>query len=302
MGQRLTLLLRRIRIRIVLIVQSSDARKIGIDFYPHFESAAFLRSVDIIILSVPLIELEDAVNALSSDKVAGKLIVDVSPLNGHPKDVLLKAYGDQPDVDILVTNPMFGPTPSRSGESLSSSSVESSLWDGRPMAYEKVRVNNVRRCDQYLKIFEDARCQLVEIDSDQHDASTADAQLVTHMVGHLLDNKLLPPTPVMSHEYSALNEVAEMTASNAFDVFFGMFKYNKRAKDYLMAMRENLADVERKLAAREAYLTARAEMKQNDRQQLLAETKLLLQELAKSGLLTLEEPGPQVLVEGASSD
>ena len=285
----------------LLILKSTEARVLGVDFYPHFESSAFLRHLDVIILSVPLIALEDTVNALSSDKVAGKLIVDVSPLNAHPKEVLLNAFVNQPDVDILVTNPMFGPAPSLNGES-SSSAAESSLWDGRPLAYERVRINNVRRCEQYLKIFEDARTRLVEMESEQHDASTADAEFVTHMVGRLLDDKLLPPTPVMSHEYSALNEVAAMTSANSFDAFFGMFKHNKRAKEYLMAMRENLADIERKLAAREAYLTAKAEMKQNDRQQLLAETKLLLQELAKTGMLTPEESPPDILVEGAVSD
>ena len=282
-------------------MKSTEARTMGVDFYPHFESSAFLRNLDVIILSVPLIALEDTVNALSPDKVAGKLIVDVSPLNAHPKEVLLNAFANQLDVDILVTNPMFGPVPSLNGESLSSE-AESSLWDGRPLAYERVRINDVRRCEQYLKIFEDARTQLVEMESEQHDASTADAEFVTHMVGRLLDNKMLPPTPVMSHEYSALNKVAAMTSANSFDAFFGMFKHNQRAKEYLMAMRENLADIERKLAAREAYLTAKAEMKQNDRQQLLAETKLLLQELAKTGMLTPEESPPDILVEGAVSD
>ena len=281
---------RRSNVIFFYFIQSSEARKMGIDYYPHFETNAFLRNLDVVILSVPLIDLEDAVNALSPEKLAGKLIVDVTPLNAHPKNVLLKAFSNQPDVDILVTNPMFGPTSKEvNGESMSTAGM-SDLWDGRPMAYERVRITNMQRCERYLDIFEEARCQVVEIESDQHDTSTADAEFVTHMVGRLLDRKLLPATPVMSKEYTALNEVAEMTAGDSFDMFFGMFKYNERAKDYLMAMRENLADVERKLAAREAYLAAKAEMRQSDRQRLLAETKLLLQELAKSGLAAIETP------------
>lgn len=268
----------------------------GIDYYPHFETNAFLRNLDVVILSVPLIDLEDAVNSLSPEKLAGKLVVDVTPLNAHPKSVLLKAFSNHPDVDILVTNPMFGPTSKEiNGESMSAATM-SDLWDGRPMAYERVRISNMQRCERYLDIFEEARCQVLEIESDQHDTSTADAEFVTHMVGRLLDRKLLPPTPVMSKEYAALNEVAEMTAGDSFDMFFGMFKYNERAKDYLMAMRENLADVERKLAAREAYLAAKAEMRQSDRQRLLAETKLLLQELAKNGLGAIESTPPKVEV------
>jgi hypothetical protein len=61
-----------------------------------------------------------------------------------------------------------------------------------------------------------------------------------------------------------------------------MFKYNDRAKELLNKMRDNLASVERKLAAKEAYLAASAEMKNTDRQKLLAECRMLLREVAKS--------------------
>ena len=125
---------------------------------------------------------------------------------------------------------------------------------------------------------------MIEMTADQHDSSTADAEFVTHMIGRLLDQKMLPPTPVISKEYEALCSVADVTSGDSFDRFFGMFKYNERAKEHLTTMRENLAALERQLAAREAYLSAKAEMKKSERQRLLAETRLLLQELAKSGL------------------
>lgn len=228
-----------------------------------------------------MVDFEECVNSLPADQLAGKLVVDVCPLNLEPRNIMLKAFKDIPDIDILVSNPMFGASFPQNGESISSN-LMAELWDGRPMVYERVRVTNMQRCDRYLKIFEEARCQVVEMASDQHDASTADAEFVTHMIGRLLDQKLLPPTPVMSKEYTALSDVADMTSNDSFDLFFGMYKYNKKAKDHLATMRENLAAVERQLAAREAYLAAKAEMRKSDRQRLLAETRLLLQELVKS--------------------
>ena len=123
---------------------------------------------------------------------------------------------------------------------------------------------------------------MVEMTAEQHDASTADAEFVTHLTGRLLDRDLLPPTPVTSKEYAALCNVADMTSGDSFDLFFGMFKYNTRAKDHLNKMRENLAMVERQLASKEAYLAASAEMKNTDRQRLIAETKLLLQEILQN--------------------
>jgi hypothetical protein len=73
-----------------------------------------------------------------------------------------------------------------------------------------------------------------------------------------------------------------MTANDNFDLFYGMFKYNYQTKELLNMMRDNLANVERKLAVKEAYLAAASEMKNTDRQKLLAECRMLLKEVAKS--------------------
>lgn len=292
------------------IDKSVEARNLGVDFYPHFEISKFLKELDVVVLAVPMIDLEETLESLPIDQLAEKLVVDVSPLNQHPKNVLLQAFASYPSIDVLVTNPMFGPITQRGQTGtittsaingnvgdvvLSPSNKEAfaeatnSLWDGRPMVYERARISNMQRCDRYLKIFEKAKCRVFEMNSDQHDATTADAEFVTHMVGRLLDLDLLPPTPVMSKEYEALTEVAEMTSGDSFDLFFGMFKNNPRAKDHLATMRENLASLERQLAAREAYLMAKDEMKKSDRQRLLAETRLLLRELAKNGIIESKE-------------
>lgn len=202
----------------------------------------FLATSDIIIIAVPMLDFEDVVLTLPSDRLRGKLVVEVCPLSSHPKAVMLRHFG--PEVDILSTHPMFGPTSSEDPYSTPS-------WDGRPLVYEKVRIADAKRCENFLSIFEDARCQLVEMTAEQHDDTTADAEFVTHLTGRLLDKQLLPATPVTSKEYAALLDVADMTSGDSFDLFFGMFKFNERAKEHLNKMRDNLARVERQLAAKE---------------------------------------------------
>lgn len=239
----------------------------------------FFSDLDVVILATPLIALEDTIQSLPVSQLKGKLIVEMGVLNAHPKELMLRAFGDIPGIDIMAMHPMFG-----SGGNTHDNLYTSSTWDGRPVIYEKIRVSNFFRCASFLKIFEDARCQLVEMSSEQHDATVADAEFVTHLTGRLLSEKqLLPPTPVSSKEYAALCDVADMTAGDSFDLFFGMFKYNNRAREYLDKMRDNLANIERQLVAKESYLAASSEMKNNDRQRLLAETKLLLQEIAANG-------------------
>jgi arogenate dehydrogenase (NADP+) len=258
-------------------LQSKEAEKIGVEYYRSFESSKFLADLDVVVIAAPLIEFEETVQSLPVDSLKGKLIVDTSVLNSHPKSVMLRAFGDYPEIDILTSHPMLSPATPENPYTPSS-------WEGRPMVYEKVRVSNNSRCEKFLDIFAEARCQMVEMNAEQHDASIADAEFVTHLTGRLLSDKhLLPPTPVSSKEYAALCDVADMTAGDSFDLFFGMFKYNDRAKDHLDKMRDNLARLERQLAAKEAYLAASAEMRNTDRHRLLAETKLLLREVAKSG-------------------
>jgi prephenate dehydratase/prephenate dehydrogenase len=257
--------------------KSKDAQTLGVEYYPLFDMGEFLEKSDIIIVAVPMIDFEDVILTLPADRLRGKLVVEVCPLSAHPKSVLLRHFG--PEVDILSTHPMFGPTSKEDPYS-------SPSWDGRPLVYEKVRIMDARRCDDFLSIFEDARCQLVEMTAEQHDASTADAEFVTHLTGRLLDRQLLPATPVSSKEYAALCDVADMTSGDSFDLFFGMFKFNDRAKEHLNKMRDNLARVERQLAAKEAYIEAREEMKATDRQRLISETKSLLQDIIQSGELS----------------
>jgi prephenate dehydrogenase len=260
--------------------------------------SSFVEDVDIVILAVPIIAFEDVVGSLPSDIFRGKLVVEVCPLNVHPKSVLLRHFG--PETDVMSTNPMFGP-------SVQDDPHTTGTWDGCPMVYEKVRISDVQRCQRFLHIFEEARCQMVEMTAEEHDASTADAEFVTHLTGRLLDRDLLPASPVRSKEYTALCDVADMTGGNSLDLFFGMFKFNSNAKNHITKLRENLANVERELAAKDAYLTASAEMKNSDRQRLLAETTLLLQEIAKNGGLGIpqmakEAPTPSEITTSPEHD
>ena len=244
----------------------------GVEYFQMYEMTAFLRNLDIVVIAVPLIEFERTVSQLPRGALRKKLVVEVCPLGAHPKSVLLEHL--ESDVDIISSNPMFGPNDINQR-------LISSAWDGQPMIYEKVRITDEKRASSYLSIFERAQCQLVEMTAEQHDDCTADAEFVTHLTGQLLKHgKILPPTPIASREYAALCDVADITSTDTFDLFYGLYKFNSRAKDYLDLMRQNLAKVERQLASREAYFMAKSEIRNNDRERLISECKQLLKDIA----------------------
>eukprot|EP00536_Pseudo-nitzschia_multiseries_P008912 jgi/Psemu1/66748/estExt_Genemark1.C_2360034 len=259
--------------------KSAEAEKLGVDF--HYDATNFFRGLDVVVMSVPLIRLQEAVDSLPIHELRGKLVVDVSPFNDRPKSILLESFANYPDIDVLVTNPLLGMVP-REEDGTVSIRDSSNLWEGRQMVYERARVANIPRCDRYLEIFERARCEVVEEIAGVHDSAVSDAQFVTHMIGRLLNRDLLAPTPIASKEYKDLAAISEMAAAGSLDRFYGMYKYNPRAQDRIRTLRENLASLECELAARGAYLEAKEELVRGDRQRLLSETRLLLQELAKS--------------------
>lgn len=249
--------------------KTKEADALGVEYYPLFEAESFLKQSDIIVLAVPMIDFESTVLSLPKELLKNKLVVEVCPLGSMPKSILLENLPKE--TDIISSNPMFGPTTSKNNS-----------WDGQPLTYEKVRILDDRRAGAYLKIFEKARCRMVQMTAEQQDIHTADAEFVTHLVGRLLGSgKILPATPVSSKEYAALCDVTDMTSSDNFDEFYGMYKYNPRAQEHISALRENLAKVERQLVAKEAFLAAKSEMKDLDRQRLIAECRQLLHEVAK---------------------
>ena len=276
----------RILLYFVYLFQSLEAQKLGVEYHPSFDTSRFFTDLDVVILAVPLISLQETIHSLPIHELKGKLIVEMGVLNQHPKQLMLQAYGDYHDIDLLTTHPMFrvGGLDDDNRDNGETSSPFAASWDNRPGIYAKVRISNLGRLESFLKIFEEARCRLVEMSSEQHDGTVADAEFVTHLIGRLLsDKQMLPPTPVRSKEYSALLDVADMTSNDSFDLFFGMFRYNPRAREHLNKIRDNLASMERQLVAKESYIAATSEMRNNDRQRLLAETKLLLQEVVAAG-------------------
>ena len=256
--------------------RSKEADRTDVEYYPMFDMHNFLEDLDVVVFAVPLIEFEDVIKNIAANQLSGKLVVEVCPLSAHPKKVLLNHLGG--DADILSTHPMFGPS-DRSGTIEDDAHLKYS-WDGQPMVYDMVRVSDVRRADSFLPIFERARCQMVAMTAEEHDELTADAEFVTHLTGRILDRHMLPATPVSSREYAALCDVAEMTSGDTLDMFYGLYKYNPNAKEAMAKMRENLARIERQLAGKEAYLTAKAELQNSERQKLLAETRHLLEQIA----------------------
>ena len=253
----------------VYVISKSDnsamAKEIGVDFYPMFDMAAFAKiDFDVILLSVSIISFNEVLASLPKDLLRGKLVVDVLSVKVHARNVMLGVL--PADCDILCTHPMFGPESGKFG------------WQGLPFLYEKTRVSDVDRCNRFLQLWETERCKMIEMSCEQHDEYAANSQFITHLTGRILWQQNLAPTPIDTKGFQTVLNLVENTCKDSFDLFFGLYFYNKYAGAQLQKIREALAQVERQLAAKEAYLAARAEFDNNQRSRILEEARALMRE------------------------
>ncbi len=246
---------------------SNVAKEIGCDYYPLYDLSAFNKvDCDVIVFSVSIISFEEVLRSFPKDVLRGKLIVDVLSVKTHAKEVMLSALPDE--CDVLCTHPMFGPESGKYG------------WHGLPFLFEKVRVaqSKIDRCEQFLDIWQKERCKMIEMTCELHDEFAANSQFITHLVGRILWQQNLSPTPIDTRGFQTVLNLVDNTCKDSFDLFFGLYYYNKYAVSQLQNIREALSRVERQLAAREAYISAMAEANNDQRNRILDECRILMRE------------------------
>ncbi|XP_022730469.1 arogenate dehydrogenase 1, chloroplastic [Durio zibethinus] len=195
------------------------AKRQGVSFFlnPHDLCE---QHPDVIILCTSIISTEHVLESLPLQRLKrSTLFVDVLSVKEFAKNLLLDVL--PPDFDIICSHPMFGP---QSGKR---------SWKDLFFVYEKVRIGNessrVRRCEEFLGIFQSEGCKMVQMSCLEHDKFAAGSQFMTHTVGRVLDMLGLESTPINTKGYETLLDLVDNTCGDSFDLYYGLFLYNKSA-------------------------------------------------------------------------
>ncbi|KAL5149519.1 Arogenate dehydrogenase 1, chloroplastic [Glycine soja] len=124
------------------------------------------------------------------------------------------------------THPMFGPQSAKDG------------WSGFLFVFDKVRIGTdearTSRCDWCLNIFSSEGCQLVETPCAEHDRQAAGSQFITPTVGRILEKlDFLEPTKIDTIGFESLLNLMDNTVRDSFDLYFGLFLFNKNSRQQL---------------------------------------------------------------------
>ncbi|KAK4854295.1 hypothetical protein QYF36_021861 [Acer negundo] len=202
---------------------NETAKKLGVSFYadPHDLCE---EHPEIILLCTSIISTKQVLKSLPLQRLKrNTLFVDVLSVKEYAKDFLIETLPD--DFDVLCTHPIFGPQSAKNS------------WKGRSFVYEKVRVGDeesrVSRCENFLDVFTREGCEMVEMSCAEHDFHAAGSQFMTHTVGRVLEMLELESTPINTKGYEALLDLVEKTSGDSFDLYYGLFMYNKSALEML---------------------------------------------------------------------
>ncbi|CAN6200553.1 unnamed protein product [Urochloa humidicola] len=217
---------------------SAAAAALGARFFPDPHDLCECHP-DVVLLSTSILSAEAVVRSLPVHRLRrDTLFADVLSVKEFPKNLLLGAL--PPELDIICTHPMFGPESARDGG-----------WAGLPFVYDEVRVGagaaRRARADAFLDIFASEGCRMVEMACAEHDAHAAGSQFLTHTVGRMLAALELRATPVDTRGYETLLRLVDNTCSDSFDLYNGLFMYNKNSTELLNRLEWAMDAVKKRL-------------------------------------------------------
>jgi aspartate/methionine/tyrosine aminotransferase/prephenate dehydrogenase len=212
--------------------ESLNAQKLSVVFESDLNNfAKFERRFDVVIFSVSIMAFANVVASFPFhfECFASSLIVDVLSVKMYAKQIL--SLHVPKSADILLTHPMFG---RESGKR---------SWINLPMVFEKLRITDIHRCSCFLSIFSSKGCEMLEMQSETHDAYSAGSQFITHLTGRILSRLGPSSTPINTKGFEVLLQLVENTCKDSWELFYGIFKHNPRSLEQLGAFEEAFLDV-----------------------------------------------------------
>jgi len=202
----------------------------------------------------------------------------------HARNVLLENLPEE--CDILCTHPMFGPDsakhgwhgqtfvyertrvdkvlldPSkdrsfhhRLGDTGRTDSVNEFL-DEQGVSHDvhensESHVMGMDRMERFLSIWEEEGCEMISMSCKEHDEFTASSQFITHLMGRILGAQGLQATPIDTKGFQNVLKLVETTNADSFDLFYGLYKFNRNSMDIVNKLKEAMDDVVGKLLEKE---------------------------------------------------
>ncbi|KAI3891356.1 hypothetical protein MKX03_031452 [Papaver bracteatum] len=202
---------------------SDIARKLGVHFFTDADDLCE-EHPEVVLICSSILSTKSVLESLPLQRLKrSTLFVDVLSVKEIPRKLFLQIL--PPEFDVLCTHPMFGPESGKDS------------WKSLPFVYDKVRIGDdesrISRCEKFLNIFAQEGCRMVEMSCADHDREAAESQFITHTMGRILEKFGLESTSINTKGYETLLNLVENTSGDSFELYYGLFLYNKNAMEQL---------------------------------------------------------------------
>jgi prephenate dehydrogenase len=191
---------------------------------------------DCVILCVPILNLASTVQECAPLLTPNANVLDVCSVKLYPERIMRE--GLPTGTRILPTHPMFGPV----------SATTNNGWSGLPFVL--CPSENASADEQALTHFwsdyiqERHGATVFTMTADDHDRITAYNLCLTQLLGRVLGNIGIEPSPIDALSFKHLLQMKEMSYSDSMELLVGMHRFNPYAGEMRERLRQELAKVE----------------------------------------------------------
>lgn len=210
------------------------------DFGPQAEKAgvkaASLKEAtgcDVVLLCVPVQNLESLLRKIKLHLKNGAIVVDVCSVKQKPAELMENILPD--DVELIGTHPLFGPQSGKNG------------INGLQIVLCPVRADKktIRKVNDLLEA--KLGLHVIEMTPSEHDEWMARTQAMAHYVGRAAKELELPDAPFRLATYDALLALRDLVKDDSDALFDTIENENPEAKAQRRRLREKLDEIEKRL-------------------------------------------------------
>jgi prephenate dehydrogenase len=187
-----------------------DAQTSNVSFVSVIEAA----NCPVVILAVPVDQIEETVRVISPHLKPGSLVLDVGSVKVTPADIMQRGLPSH--VDIVATHPLFGPQSATDG------------IRGLKIAVCPIRGTRFRSVVAFLHML---GLDVIMTTPDEHDREAATVQGLTHLIAKVLVLMEPPPTRMTTRSFDLLMQAVGMVRDDAPEVFQAIEAMNPHSKE-----------------------------------------------------------------------
>lgn len=182
-------------------------------------------------IAVPISHFADLIQQISPYLQANTTVIDVCSVKVYPVKIMLEILPKE--VGIIATHPLFGPD---------------SIHTNTELKIMMHATRDTQNCfTDWKAFFQKKNLHVLEMTPEAHDQFAAGSQGITHLIGRVLADLKVSPTPIDTVGFEKLCSVMEQTCHDTPTLFHDLNAYNPYSNKMLEQFQISLQKITEQL-------------------------------------------------------